>query len=189
MLTRLKSVSDRKKNALKEQLKNFQDLLDDCCQVSETATSIVNAGSSSDDEHAGIYMVATAHAVQRRTEELTKIYDSSEKTPVADPSIECMFDDKECKHIEEFIQSLGWLSTTDYPPVLSMTSAESKNRRDESMQSEFINGKEPVNFSHNNKEAISFDGDENEISIPVLISLNIQSGYFFFPVIYPISYS
>lgn len=175
MLSRLKSVSDRKKNALKEQLNNLQDLYDDCSQVFDTATSIINAGTVSEDEHAGIYMVATAHAVQRRTEELTKIFDNSDNVPIADPSIKCIFDDAECKQIEEVIQTLGWLGTTDYPPAL--TEAESKNRQNENIENEFINGKEPDSHSYKAENIVSFNADENIVDIPVLISLNIQSGY------------
>jgi hypothetical protein len=125
LLNRLKVTNERKKNALTAQLQSISDVIDNCDELCDTVSSLIEAGMRENDENAGMYMVASAHMVQRRSIELQRDFQSLEKSPAATPDITCKFNKEDLINVQKQLKTFGWLSTDDYPPVVGQ--AEGKD--------------------------------------------------------------
>lgn len=173
LLTRLKSIADRKKGALNEQLEILRDLSGDCCELVDCADALIEAGCRPEDENGGIYMVNTAHCLKRRASSLRKEYDVIPKSPVVEPDIACRINQATCQSVNEMLRTFGWLGTTENTP------AEEKERcqyaEEKSARMSDLGAKRegvPVDVGADSKITSA-----DAIRIPLTISLALKSGY------------
>ena len=123
LLSRLKDISDRKKQALNDQMAKLRELSTSCSELIDSVNSVLEVGSRTEDKHGGMHMVNTAHVVKKRASRLEKEINNTPKEPVVDPDIKCRINSDSKDYIENVLQQFGWLGTTDYPPT------ENKSRR------------------------------------------------------------